>query len=95
MEEIEWQINKYVVTLIMCVKEKNICKKDFLFEIVDLILNKDDKDVNVLENSNKVRVFEDSDDTYSIELLKNINRKVIPNNYMFFRLGRKKKLKVP
>ncbi|AAK80644.1 hypothetical protein BJV85_001191 [Clostridium acetobutylicum] len=73
-------------------KGKNICKKDFLFEIVDLILNKDDKDVNVLENSNKVRVFEDSDDTYSIELLKNINRKVIPNNYMFFRLGRKKEI---
>lgn len=73
-------------------KGKNICKKDFLFKIIDVILNDKENKVKRLPNDNKVRIFKGKEDRYSIELLKNINKKVIPENYMFFRIGREKEI---
>lgn len=61
--------------------------------IIDSLFNIKNDNVSVFENGNKALKFDNNDDNYfSLELLNTIKNEKIPEEYLFFRIGRQKEL---
>ncbi|MCC5424867.1 hypothetical protein [Clostridium botulinum] len=69
-----------------------VCEKEKLFTIINKMFNEENKNVNKLENGNRVLIFSDDENNYSLELLKKINDTEVEEGYMFFRIGRQKEI---
>jgi hypothetical protein len=73
-------------------KDKKTCGKENLFEIIDLVLKPNQNKVSETSNGNKVCIFDDGENSYSLEMLKKVNNTDIDEDYLFFRIGRKKEI---
>ncbi|EGO87445.1 hypothetical protein G8S49_01605 [Clostridium botulinum C] len=69
-----------------------ICEKEKLFKIINNMFSEKEKNVTKFENGNKVFIFQDSGNNYSLELLKEVNEIEVEDGYMFFRIGRQKEI---
>ncbi|RXI38741.1 hypothetical protein DP129_11015 [Clostridium tetani] len=74
--------------------KKTICQNTKMESIINKLFDDSNENITKLGDCNKVGIFpeEDNGNYYSLELLKNVNDVVIPDNYMFFRIGRKKEI---
>ena len=76
------------------IKNKVKCDQNYLKDIFAVLFDDSNKDINKLQNGNRVLRFENRNDGnyFSLELLSTANGGTIPDNYLFLRIGRQKEI---
>ena len=73
--------------------KKISCKRNNLEKIIKTMFDDNNNNVTKFENGNRTLILEEGeDDYYSLDWLKSINEAVVSDNYLFFRIGRKKEI---
>lgn len=75
------------------INNKVECDKSKFLDLMELLLDTSNENVKQFKNGNKTLIFGGDDDNYlSLDLLKVINGREVPKEWLFFRIGRQKEL---
>ena len=75
------------------INNKVDCDKSNFLDLMKVLFNTSNKNVKKFENGNQALIFDEDDENYlSLDLLKIVNGRDVPKDWLFFRIGRQKEL---